>query len=106
VSTERLRWLTAILPVYKKTLGSGGIRPCTLAFRADQLDRRDKSARNDVRTVQTFFNWYYTVLGSPIVFAATVIVYIQHSYGFLCSIMVHAATRTGPAASLGARAIR
>ncbi|CAO2182820.1 unnamed protein product [Urochloa humidicola] len=107
--------LTAILPVYKKTpaclarvadcevlpwqlpllftsfalmsVGSGGIRPCTLAFGADQLDKRDNSARN-VRTLQTFFNWYYTVLGLSIVFAATVIVYIQQARGWVVGFTV------------------
>ncbi|XP_066379730.1 protein NRT1/ PTR FAMILY 1.1-like isoform X2 [Miscanthus floridulus] len=106
--------LTAILPVYKKTpecaagsgcvvrpwqlpllftsfalmsLGSGGIRPCTLAFGADQLDKRDNSAKN-VRTLQTFFNWYYTVLGLSIVFAATVIVYIQQARGWVVGFAV------------------
>ncbi|RCV27468.1 hypothetical protein SEVIR_5G330700v4 [Setaria viridis] len=107
--------LTAILPVYKKTpecaarvadcevvpwqlpllftsfalmsVGSGGIRPCTLAFGADQLDRRDNSSSN-VRTLQTFFNWYYTVLGLAIVFAATVIVYIQQTRGWVVGFAV------------------
>lgn len=110
--------LTAILPVYKKTpecaaaknpadgcevlpwqlpllftsfalmsLGSGGIRPCTLAFGADQLDTRDNSAKN-VRTLQTFFNWYYTVLGLSIVFASTVIVYIQEARGWVVGFAV------------------
>jgi MFS family permease len=107
--------LTAILPVYKKTpacaarladcevvpwqlpllftsfalmsVGSGGIRPCTLAFGADQLDKRDNSASN-VRTLQTFFNWYYTVLGLSIVFAATVIVYIQQARGWVVGFSV------------------
>ncbi|WVZ68744.1 hypothetical protein U9M48_017645 [Paspalum notatum var. saurae] len=109
--------LTAILPVYKKSpecvaparpgqcelvpwqvpllftsfalmsIGSGGIRPCTLAFGADQLDKRDNSAKN-VRTLQTFFNWYYTVLGLSIVFAATVIVYIQQARGWVVGFAV------------------
>jgi solute carrier family 15 (peptide/histidine transporter), member 3/4 len=111
-----LLWLTAILPVYKNTpecapgrpvgcavlpwqlpllftsfafmsLGSGGIRPCTLAFGADQLDKRDNSA-NNVRTLQTFFNWYYTVLGLSIVFASTVIVYIQQARGWVVGFAV------------------
>lgn len=111
-----LLWLTAILPVYKNTpecapgrpvgcavlpwqlpllftsfafmsLGSGGIRPCTLAFGADQLDKRDNSAKN-VRTLQTFFNWYYTVLGLSIVFASTVIVYIQQARGWVVGFAV------------------
>uniref|UniRef100_A0ACD5VQQ1 Uncharacterized protein n=1 Tax=Avena sativa TaxID=4498 RepID=A0ACD5VQQ1_AVESA len=107
--------VTAILPVYKKTpecaanpqdctrlacqlplfftslllmsVGAGGIRPCTLAFGADQLDKRDNSA-NNVRTLQTFFNWYYTVLGLSVVFAALVIVYIQEAKGWVIGFSV------------------
>ncbi|KAL6614472.1 hypothetical protein ACP70R_036742 [Stipagrostis hirtigluma subsp. patula] len=107
--------LTAILPVYKRTpecatraadcvmvpwqlpllfvsfvlmsVGSGGIRPCALAFGADQLDKRDNSAKN-VRTLQTFFNWYYTVLGLSIVVASTVIVYIQQARGWVVGFAV------------------
>ncbi|KAM0888718.1 hypothetical protein ACQ4PT_028192 [Festuca glaucescens] len=102
--------LTAILPVYKKTsecaadprdctrlpsqlpllftslmlmsVGAGGIRPCTLAFGADQLDKKDNSVKN-VRILQTFFNWYYTVLGLSVVFAVLVIVYIQDHKGWV-----------------------
>lgn len=110
-----LLWLTAILPADRRTpecearrddcqlvpwqlpllfasfvlmsVGSGGIRPCALAFGADQLDRRDNSARN-VRTLQTFFNWYYTVLGLSIVLASTVIVYIQQAKGWVIGFAV------------------
>ncbi|XP_040383338.1 protein NRT1/ PTR FAMILY 1.2-like [Oryza brachyantha] len=69
------------------SVGSGGIRPCALAFGADQLDRRDNSARN-VRTLQTFFNWYYTVLGLSIVLASTVVVYIQQAKGWVIGFAV------------------
>jgi solute carrier family 15 (peptide/histidine transporter), member 3/4 len=107
--------VTAILPAFKRTpecaaraedcslvpwqlpllfasfmimsLGSGGIRPCALAFGADQLDKRDNSARN-VRRLQTFFNWYYTVLGLSIVVASTVIVYIQQAKGWVVGFAV------------------
>jgi dipeptide/tripeptide permease len=107
--------LTAILPMYKNTpecaadprqctlrpsklpllftsfllmsVGAGGIRPCTLAFGADQLDRRDNSAKN-VRRVQTFFNWYYTVLGLSVVFASLVMVYIQQAKGWVIGFSV------------------
>uniref|UniRef100_A0A8I6XPB2 Uncharacterized protein n=2 Tax=Hordeum vulgare subsp. vulgare TaxID=112509 RepID=A0A8I6XPB2_HORVV len=110
--------VTAILPVYKKTpgcdpaspkpsgctmlpsqmpilftsfllmsLGAGGIRPCTLAFGADQLDKRDNSTKN-VRRLQTFFNWYYTVLGLSLVISATVIVYIQEHKGWVIGFAV------------------
>ena len=39
-------------------------------------------------TLQTFFNWYYTVLGLSIVFAATVIVYIQQAKGWVVGFSV------------------
>ena len=39
-------------------------------------------------TLQTFFNWYYTVLGLSIVFAATVIVYIQQARGWVVGFSV------------------
>ena len=90
------------------SLGSGGIRPCTLAFGADQLDKRDNSAKN-VRTLQTFFNWYYTVLGLSIVFAATIIVYIQQARGWVVGFAVPVVLMVGnmeiPAASFGVFAI-
>jgi solute carrier family 15 (peptide/histidine transporter), member 3/4 len=107
--------LTAILPAFKRTtecavraedcslvpwqlpllfasfvmmsLGSGGIRPCAMAFGADQMDKRDNNARN-VRRLQTFFNWYYTVLGLSIVVASTVIVYIQQAKGWVVGFAV------------------
>lgn len=108
--------VTAILPVYNKTpgcdpasgsgctvlpcqlpllftsfllmsVGAGGIRPCTLAFGADQLDKRDNSTKN-VRRLQTFFNWYYTVLGLSLVVATLVIVYIQDHKGWVIGFAV------------------
>jgi len=84
-----LSWQLPLLftPVALMSLRSGDIRPCTLAFGADQLDKRDNSAKN-VRTLQTFFNWYYTVLGLSIVFAATVIVYIQQARGWVVGFAV------------------
>jgi solute carrier family 15 (peptide/histidine transporter), member 3/4 len=69
------------------SLGSGGIRPCALAFGADQLDNQDNSARN-VRRLQTFFNWCYTVMGLSIVVASTVIVYIQRAKGWVVGFAV------------------
>uniref|UniRef100_M8CMF7 Putative peptide transporter n=1 Tax=Aegilops tauschii TaxID=37682 RepID=M8CMF7_AEGTA len=95
--------VTAILPVYKKTPGcrscsrrscscrsgraASGRAPCALAFGADQLDKRDNSTKN-VRRLQTFFNWYYTVLGISLVVAVLVIVYIQDHMGWVVGFSV------------------
>ncbi|KAL6006193.1 hypothetical protein ACLOJK_040239 [Asimina triloba] len=62
------------------SLGAGGIRPCSLAFGADQLDRPENP--NNPRVLQSFFNWYYASVGISIMIAVTVIVYIQDSKGW------------------------
>lgn len=37
-------------------IGASGIRPCNLAFGADQFDPNTESGR---RGISSFFNWYY-----------------------------------------------
>ncbi|KAK1266061.1 putative peptide transporter [Acorus gramineus] len=58
------------------SIGAGGIRPCSLAFGADQLDPKRE------RLLQSFFNWYYASVGVSIMVAVTVIVYMQDSLGW------------------------
>lgn len=60
-------------------LGSGGIRPCVVAFGADQFHERDPKEKT--RT-WNFFNWYYFCMGVSILLAVTVIVYIQENIGW------------------------
>ncbi|RWV77973.1 hypothetical protein GW17_00061128 [Ensete ventricosum] len=62
------------------SLGSGGVRPCSLAFGADQLDQ--KGAPQNVRILQTFFNWYYASVGISIIVAVTIILYVQDNKGW------------------------
>ncbi|QHO43742.1 hypothetical protein HN873_017099 [Arachis hypogaea] len=60
-------------------LGSGGIRPCVVAFGADQFDESDP--KQSTKT-WGYFNWYYFVMGASILVAVTVIVYIQDNIGW------------------------
>ena len=60
-------------------LGSGGIRPCVVAFGADQLDESDPK---QTTKTWTYFNWYYFVMGASILVAVTVLVYIQDNIGW------------------------
>lgn len=60
-------------------IGSGGIRPCVVAFGADQFDETDPKEKT--RT-WNFFNWYYFCMGVSILVAVTVIVYIQDNIGW------------------------
>ncbi|KAL8549435.1 hypothetical protein ACS0TY_008317 [Phlomoides rotata] len=60
-------------------LGSGGIRPCVVSFGADQFDENDPKQKT---TTWKFFNWYYFCMGSSILVATTVIVYVQDNVGW------------------------
>lgn len=60
-------------------IGSGGIRPCVVAFGADQFDETDPKQKTKT---WNFFNWYYFCMGASILVAVTVIVYIQDKIGW------------------------
>nr|GMD80455.1 protein NRT1/ PTR FAMILY 3.1 [Ipomoea batatas] len=60
-------------------LGSGGIRPCVVAFGADQFDETDPKQKTKT---WRFFNWYYFCMGTSMLVAVTVVVYIQDNIGW------------------------
>lgn len=55
-------------------IGAGGIRPCNLAFGADQFDPETESGK---RGISSFFNWYYFTLTFAVMVSVTLVVYIQ-----------------------------
>ncbi|KAM7268885.1 hypothetical protein ACFE04_011051 [Oxalis oulophora] len=55
-------------------IGAGGIRPCNLAFGADQFNPTTKSGR---RGTTSFFNWYYFTYTFAVMVSVTIIVYVQ-----------------------------
>ncbi|XP_075096958.1 protein NRT1/ PTR FAMILY 2.10-like isoform X2 [Nicotiana tabacum] len=55
-------------------IGSSGIRPCNLAFGADQFDPNTAPGR---KGISSFFNWYYFSLTFAMMVSLTVIVYVQ-----------------------------
>ncbi|PWA93985.1 major facilitator superfamily protein [Artemisia annua] len=61
------------------SIGSGGIRPCVVAFGADQFDETDENQKTNT---WKFFNWYYFCMGVSMLVAVTVIVYIQDTVGW------------------------
>ncbi|XP_026447751.1 protein NRT1/ PTR FAMILY 1.1-like isoform X2 [Papaver somniferum] len=61
-------------------IGAGGIRPCSIAFGADQFNKPESPGNEGV--LQTFFNWYYASVGVSIMVAVTIIVYIQDHKGW------------------------
>ncbi|KAK6914868.1 Proton-dependent oligopeptide transporter family [Dillenia turbinata] len=62
------------------SIGAGGIRPCALAFGADQLIKENNSKSE--RLVGSFFGWYYASSSISVLVALTAIVYIQERMGW------------------------
>lgn len=60
-------------------IGAGGIRPCVIAFGADQFD---ELGPNQSAKKSKYFNWYYFVMGASVLVAVTVLVYIQDNVGW------------------------
>lgn len=58
------------------TIGAGGIRPCSIAFGADQFDYRSEEGK---RSIASFFNWYYFTFTVAVMISLTIIVYIQNN---------------------------
>ncbi|KAM7483265.1 hypothetical protein LguiB_007848 [Lonicera macranthoides] len=55
-------------------IGAAGIRPCNLAFGADQFNPNTESGR---RGTNSFFNWYYFTYTFAVMVSMTAIVYVQ-----------------------------
>ncbi|XP_042400351.1 protein NRT1/ PTR FAMILY 1.2-like [Zingiber officinale] len=96
-----LMWLTAMIPGAKpqpdspatphqmfllflalafSSIGSAGVRPCSIPFGADQFTDGNTSDRE--RTLRVYFNCYYASVGLSFIFASTVVVYVQDRFGW------------------------
>ncbi|CAL9027845.1 unnamed protein product [Prunus brigantina] len=64
-----------------QSIGSGAIKPCSMAFGADQMDKPD-NPKNE-RVLQSFFNWYYASVGVFVMFSVTAIIYVQTQFGWV-----------------------
>uniref|UniRef100_A0A5B7BBA5 Peptide transporter n=1 Tax=Davidia involucrata TaxID=16924 RepID=A0A5B7BBA5_DAVIN len=62
------------------SIGAGGIRASSLAFGADQVDRRENPKNEKV--LESFFGWYYASACVSVIIALTGIVYIQDHMGW------------------------
>ncbi|CAM0955505.1 unnamed protein product [Alopecurus aequalis] len=61
-------------------LGSGGIRPCAVAFGADQFGVGGRRPGGEQKW--SFFNFYFFTMGLATLLALTVVVYIQENVGW------------------------
>ncbi|KQK06278.1 protein NRT1/ PTR FAMILY 3.1 isoform X2 [Brachypodium distachyon] len=74
------------MSLFCTSLGSGGIRPCVVAFGADQFDNNQQQIRDNKETVagkkRRYFNLYFFTMGFAVLLALTVVVYIQENVGW------------------------
>ncbi|KAL7616400.1 protein NRT1/ PTR FAMILY 1.2-like [Lactuca sativa] len=79
-SSTPLQYGLLFLAFMFMSVGAGGVRPCSLAFGADQIDRKDNPKRE--RVLESFFGWYYATAIVAVLIAFTGIVYIQDHQGW------------------------
>eukprot|EP00257_Ricinus_communis_P015740 XP_015573709.1 protein NRT1/ PTR FAMILY 2.11 [Ricinus communis] len=68
-------------------LGAGGIRPCNLAFGADQFNPNTESGK---RGINSFFNWYYCTYTFGMMISTTFIVYVQSNVSWIIGLAIPA----------------
>jgi solute carrier family 15 (peptide/histidine transporter), member 3/4 len=64
------------------SIGAGCVRPCSIAFGAEQLTIKGNSNDGNGRLLDSYFNWYYTSISVSTIIALSVIAYIQENLGW------------------------
>ncbi|KAL3748337.1 hypothetical protein ACJRO7_009556 [Eucalyptus globulus] len=67
--------------------GAAGIRPCNLAFGADQFDPKTESGK---RGINSFFNWYFFTFTFAQMVSLTLIVYVQSNVSWAIGLAIPA----------------
>lgn len=70
------------------SIGAGGIRPCNIAFGADQFDTTTEKGR---RQLESFFNWWYFSFTIALLIALTGVVYVQTNISWVIGFAIPAA---------------
>ena len=63
-------------------IGAGGIRSCSVAFGADQLDNR-KDKKKNAGILESYFSWYIVLVNVSVLVALTCVVYVQEHFGWM-----------------------
>ncbi|KAJ8432388.1 hypothetical protein Cgig2_009990 [Carnegiea gigantea] len=79
-SATSLQFLVLYTSFALISIGAGCVRPCSIAFGADQVNNRENP--NNERVLDSFFQWYYASTGLATVIALTLVVYIQDQFGW------------------------
>ncbi|XP_011006584.1 PREDICTED: protein NRT1/ PTR FAMILY 2.13 [Populus euphratica] len=62
------------------SIGTGGIRPCSIPFGVDQFDPTTEEGR---KGISSFYNWYYTSFTVVLLITLTAVVYVQDSVSWV-----------------------
>ncbi|KAJ4900717.1 Protein NRT1/ PTR FAMILY 2.8 [Raphanus sativus] len=86
-SNPPAKWQLAVLfsSLGLLAIGAGGIRPCNIAFGADQFDTGTKKGKAQL---ETFFNWWYFSFTVALVIALTGVVYIQTNISWVIGFVI------------------
>ncbi|KAJ9152541.1 hypothetical protein P3X46_026099 [Hevea brasiliensis] len=68
-------------------IGAGGIRPCNLAFGAEQFNPNTEAGK---RAMSSFFNWYYFTYTFAVMVSVTGIVYVQSDVSWAIGLAIPA----------------
>ncbi|GAY39001.1 hypothetical protein CUMW_041040 [Citrus unshiu] len=68
-------------------IGAGGVRPCNLAFGADQFNPNTESGK---RGINSFFNWYFCTFTFAQMVSLTLIVYVQSNVSWAIGLAIPA----------------
>ncbi|KAL1213673.1 Protein NRT1/ PTR FAMILY 2.13 [Cardamine amara subsp. amara] len=80
IGPNKLQFGILLLGLGFLSIGSGGIRPCSIPFGVDQFDQRTEEG---VKGVASFFNWYYMTFTVVLIITQTVVVYIQDQISWI-----------------------
>ncbi|KAL6870827.1 hypothetical protein ACP4OV_014675 [Aristida adscensionis] len=71
------------------SVGSSGVRPCSLAFGVDQFAHWSGAQKD--RALKILFSWYYVSMGGSLIIAMTILVYLQEKMGWKIGFAIQAA---------------
>ncbi|XP_045797814.1 protein NRT1/ PTR FAMILY 2.8-like [Trifolium pratense] len=66
-------------------IGSGSLRPCNIAFGADQFDTKTEKGRAQL---ESFCNWWYFLFTVALLIALTIVVYIQTNISWFLGFII------------------
>ncbi|RZC60725.1 hypothetical protein C5167_022495 [Papaver somniferum] len=79
------QWAFLLFALLLLVIGSGGIRPCNMAFGADQFYPKTDSGK---KSIDSFINWYYCVISICFIVSLTFIVYVQSNLSWALGLAI------------------